>query len=219
MKTLLSTLTIALQVFSFSASVHAAKATALYEIQFTNLWNKTDHVSFPSNAHFSPILAVSHNADFALFKMGELASAGLEQLAESGATTLLSADIMKATDMGSVKESQQSAALFPKRDGNDIALRVRVSSEQDLLSFATMIAPSPDWIVGVDSLDTFVDGAFIQSAEFELFALNAGTEEGDFAGNFSINNRATNPAEPLASLDHIPGLAMPFAKVKIVKIK
>ena len=219
MKTLLSTFAIALQLFTLNPSAQAAKETALYEIQFTNLWNKADHVSFPNNAHFSPILAVTHNDDFALFKMGELASAGLEQLAESGATDLLSADIMKAMDMGSAKESQQSAALFPKRDGNHLTMRIRVSSEHDLLSFATMIAPSPDWIVGVDSLDTHVDGAFIQSAEFELFALNAGTEEGDFAGNFSINNRATNPAQPLASLDHIPGLAMPFAKVKIVKIQ
>ncbi len=217
MKSLFSAFAFALHLFTSHANLYAASAT--YEIQFTNLWNKADHVSFPNNAHFSPILAVTHNDDFALFKMGELASAGLEQLAESGATDLLSADIRKAKDMGSAKESLQSAALFPKRDGNHLTMKIRVSSKHDLLSFATMIAPSPDWIVGVDSLDTHIDGAFIQSAEFELFALNAGTEEGDFAGNFSINNRATNPAQPLASLDHIPGLAMPFAKVKIVKIQ
>jgi len=215
----LTGLALAAQIFTLSNNALAVE-TATYEIKFTNQWNQADHVSFPDNAHFSPILTVSHNENYKLFEMGKTASAGFELLAERGRTESLIADIDAARLVGDTKDQTLGDALWPIRDGiEDVTFQVTVDKDHDLISFATMIAPSPDWVVGVDSLDTFVDGAFIDSIELDLTAINGGTEEGDFAGNFSGDNAETAPIEVISSLDHIPGLAMPFAKVKIVKIK
>ncbi len=218
-KKVISTIALAAQIFGLSNSALAAES-ATYEIVFTNLWNQADHVSFPANAHFSPILAVSHNENYKMFELGKVASAGFELLAERGRTQSLITDIDAARLEGHTLDQTLGAALWPIRDGiDDVTFQITLDKDHDLISFATMIAPSPDWVVGVDSLDIFVDGSFIESVELELTAINAGTEEGDFAGNFSGDNAETTPIEAISSLDHIPGLAMPFAKVKITKVK
>lgn len=214
---MISMITLGFSLLSMSHAVQAAKAT--YEIQFKNHWNKADHVAFPDNAHFSPIVAVAHTEKFQLFSLGNLATPGFEDLAELGRTGKILTEIEAAMKKGKISTVQVSEALYPKRDGNDLSMRITVTADHDLISFASMIAPSPDWIVGVDALDTFKDGKFIDAAEFELFAINGGTEEGDFAGNFSISNSPTEPREPISTLDHIPGLTEAFASVKIVKIK
>ena len=47
-------------------------------------------------------------------------------------------------------------------------------------SFTTMIGPSPDWFVGIDSLELCnpADCKWIESYQQELFPIDAGTDDG-----------------------------------------
>jgi hypothetical protein len=194
---------------------HQDVETVTYQIEFTNLWNANDHASYPADAHYSPIAVIAHDRGFSLFKLGGLASDSFEDLAELGRTAKLDGDVADAADAGKVKAYVKSAALWPLRDGTpSLAFTIKVPKGTELLSLATMIAPSPDWIVGIDSLPLMKNGQMIERYKEALFAINAGTEEGDSAGNFSLDNAPTNPPEPIAVLTGT-GYDAPFATVEI----
>ncbi len=219
MKTLFSMVikTILLASFITSATTFA-EDQATYEVTFTSLWNAEDHISFPRNAHFSPVIAISHNADYEMFKLGSMATTGFEQMAETGATRLLKQEMADALDAGHIFDLAESEALFPRRDGDTLSFTVTLSRDHPYLSLATMIAPSPDWVVGVSNLQLINAGHFISELSADLYALNAGTEEGDVGGNFSINNNATTPQQPIAPLYRGEGFTAPFAKITIKRL-
>lgn len=191
---------------------------AKYKVTFTNLWNEKDHVKFPGNAHFSPVVSVSHDESFKLFQVGEKSSLALEEVAESGATTLITDVLSQAKKAGKALESSQTAAFFPKNVNEAIEFEVIVSKKFPLLSFVSMIAPSPDWIVGQNSINLIQNNKFIENLEFDLYAMDAGTEKGDSAGNFGINNADQNPKKVISELRSIAGFKVPFAKVVITKL-
>ncbi len=192
-----------------------ANDSATYDITFTSLWNEVDHVSFPNNAHFSPILAVSHNANYEMFSLGSLASPGFEQLAETGSTRTIQQEIRIASNSQSILDVVKSATLWPRRDGDSISFTVDVSRDHPQLSIATMIAPSPDWVVGISNLELVNAGSFVSEYQAYLYAINAGTENGDVGGNFSTNNRATSPREAISGLFLDTGFTKPFARIVI----
>ena len=80
-----------------------------------------------------------------------------------------------------------------------------------------MIAPSPDWFVGINSLNTLVNGKF--RLENNSFIRIAGTEEGDVPGNFSIHNQTSNPHRPITSMKSLDSFSAPFATLEIKKSK
>ena len=186
-----------------------------YEITFRSLWNANEHQAFPSNAHFSPIAVLSHNENFQLFGIGENASEAFEELAETGSLSQTNSLAESAKSNGTVFQYETSSSLFPKPGADSLKVTIKASKEYAMISLASMIAPSPDWIVGVDSLDLIEDGAFIMEKTISLYALNAGTEEGDQIGNFSINNVETNPQEAISKLSEQPGFTSPFAEITI----
>ena len=82
-----------------------------------------------------------------------------------------------------------------------------------------MIAPSPDWVVGVDSLNLLDDdGEFIKdTGDIMLFAYDAGTEGPDVGGNFSINGTATAKSNTHCQAAG-SGFKSPFAMIRLKKI-
>ena len=64
--------------------------TADYRVSFVFDWNKTDFpTDDPSSAHFSPLIGWVHKIDHTYFNEGQLASKGIEQMAETGSTSTL----------------------------------------------------------------------------------------------------------------------------------
>ena len=53
-----------------------------------------------------------------------------------------------------------------------------------------MIAPSPDWFIGVHDLPLFDDGQWVEDLSVDLFPYDAGTEDGT---GYSTGNPASNP--------------------------
>src|SRR5262249_21560273 len=65
-----------------------------------------------------------------------------------------------------------------------------------------MIAPSPDWFVGVSGLELLQGGEWRDLVVVPLFAFDAGTDSGTF---YSAPNQPTAPPDPIA-----PNPAPPF---------
>jgi len=70
-------------------------------------------------------------------------------------------------------------------------INVQVTSNFSKVSIITMLAPSPDWFIGIDSLDLCDNGKWRESMNVTMLPpYDAGTENGN---TFSTNNLATDP--------------------------
>ena len=68
---------------------------------------------------------------------------------------------------------------------------VQVTASFSKVSMITMLAPSPDWFVGIDGLDMCNSGTWRESMNVTMLPpWDAGTEEGT---TFSTSNAATDP--------------------------
>jgi hypothetical protein len=54
-----------------------------YSCMFKNLWTRAHHpVAYPSFAHWSPIVLVAHSQEYTMWREGQIASPGVENVAE-----------------------------------------------------------------------------------------------------------------------------------------
>ncbi len=193
-----------------------AKTEQMYSVRFISLWNRNDHISTPGNAHFSPIVAAIHNNAYSLFPKGEFASPGFKSVAEFGQTRTINSELSTAINNGAVGSSLNTENQFIIRDNQiEQTFLVTATKEHGLLSFISMIAPSPDWVVGVSNLELYNSQGFIsEDIEMDLHAYHAGTQEGDVGGNFNLGRQATVPVQPISKLSG-NGLDAAFARVII----
>ena len=199
--------------------VEKKKGMVTYKLTLTSLWDSDDHKGRPPGAHFSPLVISLHKKNYALFPKGELTRPALEPVAELGATGEIEKELKSETSKGTVEYFKITKnQSVPKTPVQTHTFEV-FSTEASFFSFVSMIAPSPDWVIGVDSLSLLDDqGDFIEDTEdIELFAYNAGTEEGDTAGNFSIENEPTANPTPIERLSG-DGFEKPFAVLRLEKV-
>ncbi len=63
---------------------------------------------------------------------------------------------------------------------------------------ASMIAPSPDWFIGLSKLNLYAHKKWVADTTVQLFVYDAGTEDGDV---FGYSNPPTLPQQPVKLLD------------------
>ena len=77
-------------------------------------------------------------------------------------------------------------------------LTVTLTTDHPRVTLVTMVAPSPDWFVGVSGLRLLDSGGnWLSSLEVKLYPWDAGTENGT---EFSLSNPATSPRGAIASI-------------------
>ncbi len=178
-------------LLSSNAAAQSGSA-ALYEVRFDATWSATTHPgAYPNNAHFSPLIGVTHNDTTNLWQPGGIATGGIEVMAETGGTGPLTGEINDLINAGSAGERINGGA--PDSPGMTSATFL-VSEDYPLVSLVTMIAPSPDWFVGVNSLPLMQNGEWVDLT-VDLLAWDSGTDSGL---NFTSSNQDTNPQEPIA---------------------
>jgi len=192
------------------------KTTASYQLTFISNWSQTEHLALPANAHFSPIVLTVHNEGHRLFPIGEDAGEAFERLAETGNASDLNGEVRDQISQGRVLSSLNTDDLFLSRASSQ-TFKIIVSQDHPYISLVTMIAPSPDWVVGLDSLKMFEGESFIDFISRDLFAYDGGTEEGDRGGNFSTRNSSTRPRNPINLLSG-EGFRAPFARVQLERL-
>ena len=161
--------------------------TATYIVRFNNTWSAETHPNtFLSSAHMSPLVAVSHSMQGDVFSSGSLATDGVEEMAETGATGILESELNSNSNVHSFAKGSR----IDSPGSSEVTLEF--TQQNSLLTFVSMIAPSPDWFVGVESYDLFDGGVWADSLELRLNNYDAGTDSGV---DFTSANADTNPAE------------------------
>jgi Raf kinase inhibitor-like YbhB/YbcL family protein len=172
---------------------------AQYKLTFQAEWSNISHPDgFPGGAHFSPLFGGTHNDSGSFWKNGETSSNGVEQMAEQGTTTLLDSEVTAQIDSGS-SESLIEGTGSSSTDSTVVFFDV--SESHPLFSMVSMIAPSPDWFVGVHDLDLRENGIWKNNYSVDLFGYDAGTDNGL---NYTSPNENTIPRDPIVLINSGP---------------
>lgn len=155
---------------------------------FEGDWTAADITdnSLPGGAHFTSIVGAPHASGVTLWAPGAQSSPGIENVAELGSTAALAGEVGANADAGPFIRAG-SSFVSPT---STVSTTFTTTSAQPEVSVISMIAPSPDWFVGV-SKESLRDGnGWKNEVSFDLYAWDAGTEDG---GGWSLSNRATSP--------------------------
>lgn len=175
--------------------------TATYEVRFVFDWNSTDFPNeYPSSAHFSPLVGWVHEKDHSYFKEGELASIGIEQMAETGSTNTLVDELETLIDQNEGLATYTGSGL--SSGVGEISIDIEVNRDFPAVSLASMLAPSPDWFVACVSVNLLdEDNEFVLEKTLVGHVYDAGTEDGC---GFSLNNPETMPQIPITRITEPP---------------
>ena len=183
-----------LSVPGFNGSAHAQSAT--YRVTFESKFTASalaGGVSVPSGEHFTTLIGAVHNGSVTFWSNGTMASAGVEGVAELGTTGTFKSEIN--ANMNAVAVIEKS---LPSGGTPTATVDFTVTTAHPLVTLLTMIAPSPDWFVGVSGLSLLdAQADWLASHTVDLFPYDAGTEEGT---EFSLSNAATSPQGTITSI-------------------
>lgn len=168
---------------------------AKYELVFEGLWSRYTHPDdFPENywlAYFSDIIGASHSNEFKMWNQDTYASDGVKELAETGSTKKLESElkqvssktrtIIKARELRYPTLNSKTSAVF------------RTDRQHHLVSILSKLGPSPDWMVGVSSLELCQpDRTWANQRIVNLYLWDAGTDSGT---TFTSSDLPSRPAE------------------------
>ena len=166
-----------------------AEQTAVYMIEYSVPWSASTHPdTLPSGSHVSPIVVVSHMDENELFASGTAATDGIEIMAETGATKVLAGEI---SDNSSILSSVIGTRIDTPGSNT---LKLELDQNHSLLSAVSMLAPSPDWFVAINSVELFKDGQWLEEIELTMKPYDAGTDSG---ATFTAADSDTSPAETI----------------------
>ena len=171
---------------------------ATYEVTITRSWSEATHaLDWPGiTAHFTGGIGATHDAAYAMFGAGMIATPGLEMLSQKGMATPFDQELAAEQARGNVGAIFTTSALWTV--GGTTSVRVRATDKFPLLSFAMMVAPSPDWFTGIPSLALRRDGKWIDNETVTLYAWDSGTNN---ATTYKADKIAVNPFLPIALND------------------
>lgn len=154
---------------------------AKYEVMFQGLWSKETHPrDFPTSEwllHFSDVIGASHSADYKVWQKGGIASKGLEQVAKWGSPRLLESELKSSSRH--IRTIIKARGLWhPNVQGKTFAI-FRTDPKNHLVSLVSMLGPSPDWIVGISSLELcLANCTWLDKKEIPLYPWDAGVDDG-----------------------------------------
>ncbi|MEO7922353.1 MAG: spondin domain-containing protein [Chitinophagaceae bacterium] len=162
-------------------------AEARYTVTITGKWS-APAFTVPGGAHYTTFAGMIHNSNASLWKEGTMASHGTEFMAETGNVS----GLLNEVDSMIADRSAVSLLLFygPTVTGSR-ATNFSCSNNYPLVSFGAMLGPTPDWFVGVSNISLYNNG-WVSDTTINLYALDAGTEEGNV---FAYNNPPTVPLQ------------------------
>jgi len=174
--------------------------TTRYSVTFEATWSAQTHpTDAPPMPHFSGLIGATHREAVRFWETGQLASDGIKAMAEQGAKSPLDQEIQAAITAGTAEHllSGGGIGLSP----GSVSLELEISSEFPLVTLVSMLAPSPDWFVGVTALSLLDDDGWADEMTIDLHPYDAGTDSGT---SFRSPNRPTRPRDPIARIDSGP---------------
>jgi hypothetical protein len=186
---------------AMSASTTAVAETAQYRVTFDATWSAETHPDdFPAaNAHFSGLIGGTHNASVRFWEPGAMASEGIERMAEVGSKSPLDAEVGAAISAGTAFGVISGGGIGTSP--GSVSVTFDMSDQFPLVSLVSMIAPSPDWFVGVHDFSLRADGQWLGRAVVDLWPYDSGTDHG---ASYASPNADANPQVPISQLSGFP---------------
>jgi hypothetical protein len=128
-----------------------------------------------------------------------LASLGIQRMAEWGSQAPLDAEVEAAIAAGSAEFVLRDDEV-PDSPGT-ASLDFTINDDHSLVTLVTMVAPSPDWFVGVAGLDLRPGGQWVESLTVTLWPYDAGTDSG---ASYNSPDQPTNPHQPISLITTLP---------------
>ncbi len=171
-----------------------AQDSVTYQMTFQGLWTADDITdsSLPGSAHFTEVIGAKHNSSTRIWRSGGTASRGVENVAELGQTSRLRSEIGSNSNTDGVV-SAGTSFISPT---STVSTTFTIKQSHPLVSVLSMIAPTSDWFVGVDSVQLYQSG-WRQKVEIDLYPYDAGTEND---AGWSLGGSVTTPQGTITSI-------------------
>jgi|GEM_PF-3392537 len=192
--------------------------TVTYRVTFDAVWSAATHpTSFPFDPHFSGLIGMTHRSDTDLFVPQMLASPGIKSMAEFGSKFPLQNEINDFINAGGA-QSVISGGGIGQSPGS-VSVQFDLTNSHSLVSLVSMVAPSPDWFIGVKDVALFENGTWVNMKTVGVNIYDAGTDSGP---DYMSPNQPTIPPvgifmitdPPLGTNGVVPSLgSMTFERI------
>jgi len=194
--------------------------TARYQVVFNATWSQATHpTNWPSGPHFSGLVGGTHNASVHFWRDGETASEGMRLMAELGQKTTLLNEIAPAISSGTAHFQLSGGGISPSPGSVSMAFPQPMRRDFPLVTLVSMIAPSPDWFVGVDSLNLIEDGQWVTNKVVTLYGKDTGTDSGV---SYASPDQVTVPRGGVTQFTGFPaiqnGVIVPFGTFTFTRL-
>lgn len=177
------------------------QSTAFYDIKFTSVWNTNDHTSVPGNAHWSKLVGTTHKTANVFLQVGNFSTTGIKNIAETGSNDAFNGEVATAISTGEADKYIDGPNLG-SATGDILISNVEVHKDFPLLTLVSMIAPSPDWVIALNSYNLLdATGNWKTSDNLDMYAYDAGTDNGT---DYTSPNSVTSPFQPISMINGLP---------------
>lgn len=190
-----------------------------YSVKFDAIWSAETHpTQFPSTfPHFSGLVGATHNSNVSFWGPGVIASPGIELMAETGSKSILIDEVEAEIADGNAHSVLSGGGIG--NSPSSVTYSFYIEPSHPLVSLVSMIAPSPDWFVGVHDLSLIQDGQWLDELEITLMPYDSGTDSGT---RYTSSNADTQPKEPIFEIMGFPFLngdtQMPIGSFKFTRL-
>lgn len=185
--------------------VRELELTATFEVSFRSAWSLLAFAEVPANNSFGDIIGSTHNDTFTLWEPGSLSSSAFASLIEEGQSSAIRNVVDSAIANGSAGTLIDQPGVFQELGSRTFQITVRRDSP--LLSLASALQASPDWLVGLENYSLLDgNGDWRQAVEVGLDVYDAGV---DSAFGFNSPDFPTFPVEAITSIQNNPLFTTP----------
>jgi hypothetical protein len=189
-----------------------------YRATLQATWNGATHpLDVPANPHFSPLVGGTHTRDVTFWREADLATEGIQNMAERGLTATLVQEIQAAVGRGTARGSFVGSGQFASP--GSASVEFDVDRAFPLLTLVSMIAPSPDWFVGVAGASLYDNGTWVNDLSVDLLPWDAGSDGG---ATFEAPDLPLSPHVPIARIVTAPlspgGKVTPLGRLVVVRL-
>jgi len=186
--------------------------TAQYQVVFDATWSQATHPSnWPASPHFSGLVGGTHKPEAHFYRLGETSSEGIRLMAEQGSKTTLLNEVSDAIGTGTAHLQLSGGGISTSPGSVRLTFSQPMRRDYPLVTLVSMIAPSPDWFVGVDSLNLIQDGQWATNMVVTLYGMDAGTDSGE---SYQSPDQNTDPRDGVTEFTGFPalvnGVIVPF---------
>jgi len=175
----------------------ACEGHANYKAVFNSTWSADSHPEdIPDKPHLSHLFGVSHNNQISFWEPGSPVSKGVKHIAERGSGYKLIKDTEWAIRIDQASDIFDGQEI--KRSPGTSIVEFQLTEEFPRVTLVNMLAPSPDWITGVSSLNLCENGKWVETKTISAEVYDAGTDDGK---TYTAEDKPRNEFEPVVLLE------------------